>query len=444
MTAKNSNSNKSKHTPSKSSNDKPEANKGETAKNVEDNNSASAKPTTAESKPAPKPTAKAASSAPAKAVGEQPASKSGSGKAATALAIIAIILAGGSAFALYKQGQAQHQQQAQIIEGLENKLVAQLSQQQNEAAQAQSEQINILQQQLLESQTLNTNMQERINQQGLSDESFSAELKTLQRNVAEMTVRHPSDWMLSEAEYLMRMAGRKLWLEHDINTAIALLNAADQRISELGDASLNPLRRAIIDDITALEALPDIDKDGLVMKLASVEQSIDELNLAGINLPEALEEKDYSLSSDVADWRENLSKSMHSFLESFVTITKRDGKVEALLAPEQAWYLKENIKSQLVKAQIAVYREQQAIYSESLEKSIEWIKHYYDVEGAATKQLIATLSNLSKKDITVNYPDQLRAKPMLENVIEKRIRKSLAPMSPPGQSKPATQEQDYD
>ncbi|RJG41947.1 uroporphyrinogen-III C-methyltransferase [Motilimonas pumila] len=441
MTAKNSNSNKSKNTPSQTSSDKPEDNKGATDKKAQaSNNTPAKKEVKAETASPQKPTAK---TPPPSTASQATTAKQGA-KGATALAVIAIILAGGSAFALYKQGQTQHQQQAQVIEGLENKLVAQLSQQQNEAAQAQSEQITLLQQQLLESQTLNTSMQERINQQGLSDESFNEELKTLQRNVAEMTVRHPSDWMLSEAEYLMRMAGRKLWLEHDINTAISLLNAADQRISELGDASLNPLRRAIIDDITTLEALPRIDKDGLVMKLASLEQTIDELNLAGVNLPEALEEKNYNLSSDVADWRENLSKSMHSFLESFVTITKRDGKVEALLAPEQSWYLKENIKSQLVKAQIAVYREQQAIYSESLEKSIEWIQHYYNIEDAATKQFIATLTNLSKKDITVNYPDQLRAKPMLENVIEKRVRKSLAPMSPPGQSKPTTQEQDYD
>ena len=51
----------------------------------------------------------------------------------------------------------------------------------------------------------------------------SSDLQSLQRNVAETTVRHPNDWILSEVEYLVRLAGSKIWLESDLPSAISLL-----------------------------------------------------------------------------------------------------------------------------------------------------------------------------------------------------------------------------
>ena len=78
---------------------------------------------------------------------------------------------------------------------------------------------------------------------------------------------------LAEADYLVKMAGRKLWLEHDVVSATRLMEGADQRISALNDPSLTTLRQAMADDITTLRAIPLIDRDGLVLKLNSLEKT---------------------------------------------------------------------------------------------------------------------------------------------------------------------------
>ncbi len=55
-----------------------------------------------------------------------------------------------------------------------------------------------------------------------------------------MKGRRPNDWLLAEADYLVKMAGRKLWLEHDTASATILLESADHRIAELNDPSMTP------------------------------------------------------------------------------------------------------------------------------------------------------------------------------------------------------------
>ncbi len=79
--------------------------------------------------------------------------------------------------------------------------------------------------------------------------------------VADMKGRSPNDWLLAEADYLVKLSARKLYLEHDIFSATELLENADQRIASLNDPNLFPLRQAMANDITALKALPIIDRD---------------------------------------------------------------------------------------------------------------------------------------------------------------------------------------
>ncbi|MCE0558002.1 uroporphyrinogen-III C-methyltransferase [Motilimonas sp. E26] len=400
---------------------------------AKDSNSTNPKstPSTPENKDKAKVEAQVDKKAPSKAAvaTPQPATsqeRSKPNKGGLYLGIAAIILSAGLSSWLYWHHQQTLTNQQSQLDQLENQILDRLQLQITSALDQQQRDIGDLKALNQATSERNKALEQSLQAQAKQATLIEQDIGNLQRNIAEMDVRRPSDWMLAEAEYLMRMAGRKLWLEHDVKSSIALLLATDQRITELSDPSLNPLRQAIINDISQLEALPDLDKDGLVLRLTSLEQQIDKLNIAGIKLPEVLTETDNTLSSDISDWQDNLKKSWRSFADSFITIERRDGKVEALLAPDQAWYLKENIKNQLVKAQLAVYREHQAIYTESLEKAASWINQYYDQNNPNTQYLVESLTELSKKAITVQYPDQLKSKPILEDVIDHRVKKSLS------------------
>ncbi|WP_028863485.1 uroporphyrinogen-III C-methyltransferase [Psychromonas aquimarina] len=309
------------------------------------------------------------------------------------------------------------QQQAEIVE-LTGKLSSQADKQ-NKQTQAALKLKNQLEAQV---EQVNQQLQKVKNENKL----YSSDVQALQRSFSETTVRHPNDWILAEVEYLVKLAGRKIWLEKDTATAIALLFAADQRVVELSDASLSPLRSALLEDINRLEALPKRDPDGVVLALSSLERRIDKLVVAGLTIPEKNEDTQTDISSDINDWQENLTKSWDSFVESIVVINRRDRAVQALLSPQQSWYLRENLRNDLAKAEFAVYREQQKIYDTALHSASELLSGYYDLSDSNTSHFYKSIQRLSKRKITSDYPDQLKSAPLLDSIIKKRVKKSLA------------------
>ncbi|TEW53999.1 hypothetical protein E2R68_10975 [Psychromonas sp. RZ22] len=293
-------------------------------------------------------------------------------------------------------------------------------------------QANLQDKQYNESKLLNDRLNTQVEQLNIQlldiknkNKLYSSDIQTLQRNLAETNVRHPSDWILSEVEYLINLSGRKLWLEHDVRTSVSLLQTADLRLVEMGDPSLNPLRRALLEDLNVLEALPKRDVDGVVLALSSLERRIDKLTISGLELSQTSENDELNVSEDMGDWKSNLDKSWHSFVESFIVITHRDAPVEALLSPEQSWYLKENLRNDLSKAEFAIYREQQDIYDLALENALQLINNYYDMSDTNTQQFYNSLQKLSKQKVSISYPDQFKSAPLLARIMKQRINKSL-------------------
>lgn len=269
----------------------------------------------------------------------------------------------------------------------------------------------------------------QLNQQllGLNNKNklITADIQALQRKVSETNVKQPNDWILSEVEYLLNLAGRKLWLEHDVETSIALLSDADKRIVEMRDPSLNSLRRAILEDIHTLEELPKRDLDKIALALSSLERRVNKLVVNNLTMPDAGDNQSTDVSADINDWQANLEKSWHTFVNSFIVISHRDTPVQALLSPEQHWYLKENLINQLAKAQFAVYREEQDAYDESLKNAGILVETYYDMSNKATKQFYDTLTRLSKQKITIKLPDQFKSASRLTLAIKQRESKSF-------------------
>ena len=204
------------------------------------------------------------------------------------------------------------------------------------------------------------------------------------------------------------------------------MHAADQRLLVLSDPSLSPLRAALLDDINSLGSLPKRDPDGVVLALSSLESRIDKLMVAGFKLSEPTIKRYREVSSDIKDWSENLSKSWTSFVESFMVINKREVKVQALLSQEQKWYLQENLRAALAKAEFAVYREQQDIYNLALQTASGLLTDYYDLTDNTTNHFFKSIERLMEQKVSVDYPDQLKSAPVLERIMAQRVKKSLA------------------
>lgn len=259
-----------------------------------------------------------------------------------------------------------------------------------------------------------------------TQQRLQGEMQGLQNRVLDLNDKRPNDWMLAESEYLVRMAGRKLWLEHDLVSAITLLGNADERIAALNDPSLMPIRKALAEDIAKLKRMPRIDREGLTLKLAALSDQIELLPLSTVSMPEAKAEPDQAVSTNPDEWESNLKKNWVKFTENFVTIRRRDGAVEALLSPQQEIFLRENLKTKLLQAQLSVYREQQALYEDSLDKAQRWLTQYFDTDNSATRYMQGEIDKLKGEQIQIDYPAQFKTQAMLEQVLTERLQRILA------------------
>lgn len=259
-----------------------------------------------------------------------------------------------------------------------------------------------------------------------TQQRLQGEMQGLQNRVLDLNDKRPNDWMLAESEYLVRMAGRKLWLEHDLVSAITLLGNADERIAALNDPSLMPIRKALAEDIAKLKGMPRIDREGLTLKLTALSDQIELLPLSTVSMPEAKAEPDQAVSTNPDEWESNLKKNWVKFTENFVTIRRRDGAVEALLSPQQEIFLRENLKTKLLQAQLSVYREQQALYEDSLDKAQRWLTQYFDTDNSATRYMQGEIDKLKGEQIQIDYPAQFKTQAMLEQVLTERLQRILA------------------
>ncbi len=244
-----------------------------------------------------------------------------------------------------------------------------------------------------------------------------------------MKGRRPNDWLLAESDYLVKLAGRKLMLEKDVESATLLMESADQRISVLNDPSLVPLRKEMAKDITALKSVALIDKDGLALRLMSLQQQVDQLPLANAILPDAPVVEKAVVSEDINDWQENLLTSMKDFSEQFITFRTRDGNVIPLLSPKQHYYLKENIKGKIETAVRAVYQENQEIYKMSLDVADKWAMQFFKLDDPAVEQFSKSIQQLATQNISVKYPVKLSSQKALSDVINERLRRQVTSMT---------------
>ncbi|MEG3223637.1 uroporphyrinogen-III C-methyltransferase [Vibrio gigantis] len=254
-------------------------------------------------------------------------------------------------------------------------------------------------------------------------------IQSLQLAVADVKGRRPNDWLLAEADYLVKLAGRKLFLEHDAVSATKLMESADQRIAALNDPSLVSLRQSMTNDITKLRTIPLIDRDGLVLRITSLQQQVDTLPLANAILPEAAAVEKKAVSQDINDWQNNLMTSMKDFSENFITFRSRDGEVIPLLSPEQHFYLRENIKGKLETAIRAVYKEQGEVYSTALNTASEWSKAYLNQDNNSVIEFEKAIKQLSEQNISVKYPVKLESQNELSDVIRERLRREVTVMT---------------
>ena len=234
------------------------------------------------------------------------------------------------------------------------------------------------------------------------------------QKLTDLGARSRMDWLLAEAEYLMRLANQRLNLEHDMQSAEAMLSTADSILAEINDPGLSEIRKTLANEILSLQQVRHLDRQGLYFKLEALVQNID-----GIKQQAFLNQEADSVGAAVSDpgttdntadaATENsflsLWRSIWRDLKQVVTIRRLDQPLPPLLAPEQHYYLKQNLRLMLEQASLALLDENSAVYQASLKKADAWLKQYFMQNDPLVAQIQTTLNELAAYEISLTLPD---------------------------------------
>jgi len=268
--------------------------------------------------------------------------------------------------------------------------------------------------------------------------------QVMQKQLMTIDGRRSHDWVFAESEYLIRLAGRKLWLEQDVATAIALLSSADLRVASLADASLLGLRRALANDIASLKTLPMTDIDGISLALDGIIGQLEQLPINLIELPAALEQEQAELSGSPQDWQQNLGKVWDGLVKDFISVQRRSGEVQPLLSLDQRWYLSANLRLALQQAQLAALQHQGERYQSAVKQARKLLSSYFDQKDVAVQNALTTLTSLANQQVEQRLPADLSSRSLLAELIEKRVKGipqgTLSLVSPAANQQAATQE----
>lgn len=248
------------------------------------------------------------------------------------------------------------------------------------------------------------------------------QITSLQNQVKNLSnaqkTAQPNDWLLSEADFLLNNALRKLVLDNDVDTAVSLLKVADETLSKVSDPRAMQVRSAINADLKQLLSVNNIDQNAIMQRLSQLANNVDELTVLNVNFddPNPANEK---LSGSWEDWKENAEKSATSFLNHFIRVTPKNAESKALLAPNQDIYLRENIRLRLQLAIMAVPRQQNDLYKQSLETVASWVRSYFDTNTEVAKTFLNEVDELAEQSIYVDVPTQLSSLNMLDKLLNK-------------------------
>jgi len=242
-------------------------------------------------------------------------------------------------------------------------------------------------------------------------------LTATQERVRELSGRQQQDWLLAEAEYLIKLAEYKITLEKDKTTAIGLLKTADQRVMEIADNSLLELRQIIAQDVGNLQLVVAPDVGGISSQLIATSKQIEALDLKALSLEEIEpKKKESQTESEEFSWRD----VYQDFLNDFVTTHHHDEPRRPLMTPEQRGNLNANIQLALQKAQIALVRSEQELYENSINEALTWVETFF-VANEVSETVINNLKSLAMQRVMIDLPNSLDSKNAIQAINQQRL-----------------------
>lgn len=235
--------------------------------------------------------------------------------------------------------------------------------------------------------------------------SLPARMSTLESSVSSLagiSEGARDAWLLAEAEYYMQIANAQLQLANNPQLATLALRMADERIVQLGNPALTDVRRAISDELAALDVMEKPDIAGATLTLASLARVVESLPLA--DAAGTMDNDEETIDAEQSGMKRAWS-SVKSAMSGLVKVTPPEQAKLALLSPDGEYFLRNNLALQLQSARLALLRGEQTVFEQSLDDTSLMLSQYFDGESAQVTGAQETLSEIRGSVFATSAPD---------------------------------------
>jgi len=232
--------------------------------------------------------------------------------------------------------------------------------------------------------------------------------QTTLENLYQDLARNREEWALAEVEQSVTLAAQQLQLAANVQGAVLALQSADARLAGNSRPQFIGLRKVLARDLDRLRALPQIDLPGMNLHLESVIAVVDTLPLAIDGRPrdegKPAHEAVAATVDSLAFWQ-HLAAEFWSELRSLIRIQRFDRDEPALLAPQQVFFLRENLKLRLLNARLALLAHDQWTFRNELAQARVWVDRYFDGRDKSVQTAQGSLKQLSATEINIELPN---------------------------------------
>jgi uroporphyrin-3 C-methyltransferase len=271
---------------------------------------------------------------------------------------------------------------------------------------------------------------------------------TLQRSQLEELMlslsRSRDDNLVQDLESALRLAQQHAQLTGSAQPLVSALQAADQRISRAAQPRLNPVQRAIARDIQRIQGASLADIPSLVLQLDDLARQVDEwplLNQVGQRMapagkaaaaakgkdgkavapqpaatepapepvPEAADGAGFSDGwGRVAGWWTSLWTRIWADVtrsgRELVRVSRIDRPEAVLLAPDQALFMRENLKLKLLNARLGLLARHMQASQADLVAVEAALARYFDTSAPRVVAAQTALARLRKDLVNSELP----------------------------------------
>ncbi len=236
-------------------------------------------------------------------------------------------------------------------------------------------------------------------------DSLPGRMSNLENSIAAMqgaSAGARDTWLLAEAEYYMQIANAQLQLGNNPRLAMLALEMADERVVQMANPALTGVRRALAEELAALEAMEKPDLEGATLTLASLSRVVESLPLraASGRSGDAGGDPEEEQGAAARAW-----SSVKEAMSGLVRVTPPDEETRALLTPDAARLIRSNLALQLQAARLALLRGEQAIFEQSLEDADTLLTQFFDVGSAPVASVRDTIAEIRDSMVAVKAPD---------------------------------------